>query len=69
MLTDANAQNTADSLKNLIEQGASFSKLAESFSQDPGSASSGGDWVGSQKEEWWLSLMMHVLVVSVGNCK
>ena len=43
LLTDANAQNTADSLKNLIEQGASFSKLAESFSQDPGSASSGGD--------------------------
>ena len=31
LLTDANAQNTADSLKNLIEQGASFSKLAESF--------------------------------------
>ena len=24
LLTDANAQNTADSLKNLIEQGASF---------------------------------------------
>tara|TARA_B100000683_G_scaffold166048_1_gene159891 strand:- start:7396 stop:9453 length:2058 start_codon:yes stop_codon:yes gene_type:complete len=43
LLTDANAQTTADSLKNLIEQGASFSKLAESFSQDPGSASSGGD--------------------------
>ena len=43
LLTDANAQNTADSLKNLIEQGSSFSKLAESFSQDPGSASSGGD--------------------------
>ena len=43
LLTDANAQNTADSLKNLIEQGASFSKLAERFSQDPGLASSGGD--------------------------
>lgn len=43
LLTDANAQNTADSLRNLIEQGASFSKLAKSFSQDPGSASNGGD--------------------------
>lgn len=43
LLTDANGQSIADSLKNLIDQGASFSKLAESFSQDPGSASSGGD--------------------------
>lgn len=43
LLTDANAQNTADSLKKLIEQGASFSNFAAKFSQDPGSANSGGD--------------------------
>ena len=43
LLTDANAQNTADSLKKMIEQGASFSNLAAKFSQDPGSANSGGD--------------------------
>ncbi len=43
LLTDANAQNIADSLKNLIEQGASFSKLAERFSEDPAAANSGGD--------------------------
>lgn len=43
LLTNENAQSTADSLKNLLKQGASFSKLAEGFSQDPGSASSGGD--------------------------
>tara|TARA_B100000900_G_scaffold416193_1_gene449913 strand:- start:4677 stop:6734 length:2058 start_codon:yes stop_codon:yes gene_type:complete len=43
LLKDANAQNTADSLKKLIEQGASFSKLAESLSQDPSSAINGGD--------------------------
>lgn len=43
LLTDANAQNTADSLKKLIEQGASFSNFAAKFSQDPGSANIGGD--------------------------
>lgn len=32
-----------DSIKNLIENGASFSELALKYSEDPGSASKGGD--------------------------
>ncbi len=44
----ANAQAKADSLKKLIEKGASFEKLAAQYSQDQGSAAKGGDlgWVG-----------------------
>lgn len=37
------ARSMADSLKNLIEKGASFSELAMKYSEDPGSASKGGD--------------------------
>ncbi|HKJ41778.1 MAG TPA: peptidylprolyl isomerase, partial [Sunxiuqinia sp.] len=33
----------ADSLKGLIEKGADFAKLAEKYSEDPGSARKGGD--------------------------
>ncbi|WP_163718213.1 peptidylprolyl isomerase [Mangrovibacterium lignilyticum] len=33
----------ADSLKNLIEKGASFATLAGQYSEDPGSAAKGGD--------------------------
>lgn len=39
-----NAQNTIDSLRNLIETGAErFDSLAVAFSQDPGSGAKGGD--------------------------
>lgn len=37
------ARNKADSLKNLIKTGTSFASLAETNSEDPGSASKGGD--------------------------
>lgn len=43
LLTGANAEAVADSLKNLIEGGRSFASLAEANSQDPGSAAKGGD--------------------------
>ena len=40
----AAAQNTIDSLKNLLDKGlASFDSLAIRFSEDPGSAAKGGD--------------------------
>ncbi|MDO8929755.1 MAG: peptidylprolyl isomerase, partial [Bacteroidota bacterium] len=39
----AQAQALVDSLKKLIENGASFSELAMKYSGDPGSASKGGD--------------------------
>ena len=39
----AQAQTLADSLKNLIEGGANFETLAQQYSQDPGSASEGGN--------------------------
>ena len=39
----AQAQALVDSLKKLIENGASFSDLAMKYSGDPGSASKGGD--------------------------
>ena len=42
LLTGPTAQNTADSLKKLIEQGAFFAKLAKDNSQDPGSANDDG---------------------------
>ena len=44
--TDGNAdkaQAKVDSIKKLIENGASFTELAMKFSEDPGSASKGGD--------------------------
>jgi len=37
------AKERADSLVNLLEKGADFAKLAEENSQDPGSATKGGD--------------------------
>jgi peptidyl-prolyl cis-trans isomerase D len=37
------AKAKADSLVNLLKKGANFSKLAEANSQDPGSATKGGD--------------------------
>lgn len=43
LLTDANALNAADSLKNLLQKGASFSNLANQLSQDKASAVNGGD--------------------------
>ena len=44
----ATAEATMDSLKNLVEKGANFGKLAKEFSQDPGSAAKDGDlgWFG-----------------------
>ena len=41
--TPAKAQARVDSLKSLIQRGASFSELAMKFSEDKGSASKGGD--------------------------
>ncbi len=43
LVTGANAEAAADSLKSLIEGGRSFASLAEANSQDPGSAAKGGD--------------------------
>jgi parvulin-like peptidyl-prolyl isomerase len=41
--TDAQAKKLAESLKNKINHGASFAKLAKQYSDDPSSAVHGGD--------------------------
>lgn len=43
LISGVDAENKIDSLKNLIETGQSFSTLAQTFSEDPGSGSNGGD--------------------------
>lgn len=45
------AQALVDSLKNVIEQGQSFADLAVRYSEDPGSATKGGDlgWFGRRQ--------------------
>lgn len=46
-----NAQNTADSLQQELEQGASFSQLAEQHSADQNTASEGGNLGWIQKDD------------------
>ncbi len=43
LFTSADALTLADSIKTLIENGASFSAMAKEYSQDSGSAANGGD--------------------------
>jgi peptidyl-prolyl cis-trans isomerase D len=43
LITSNNAPKLADSLKSLIDAGADFASLASEYSEDPGSASSGGE--------------------------
>ena len=43
LISSADAESKIDSLKNLISKGQSFVSLAETYSEDQGSAAKGGD--------------------------